>query len=222
MHLLLHRAQACSVTYEGGAFLSCHASTTQFLLWSCKEGGKKRQVYTWVDRAFTTRPRSNNARMWTQPNMVRHGARQGARQFDFPSVFRGFATIIALHLASPAPHPPRFALKSGFIFLGTSINDNNCRITFGHVSPRTLSAQVAIEKLPLRSSPLIRHPRSRRSPVWLAWYSVLSAFWYFCHVFLSSLGSLPLSHHLCSRSIPPPSPPSLSLYSLSCWLCPFP
>lgn len=60
---------------------------------------------------------------------------------------------------APCPPPPSLSPKPVPLFplrtvagreRGNKIEKKKCRITFGHVSPRTLCAQVAIEKLPLR------------------------------------------------------------------------
>ena len=95
-----------------------------------------------------------------------------------------------------------------------------CRITFGHVSPRTLCAQVAIEKLPLRKRAAVVtiNPTSSIPSVTNLARMVRRAFCLL--IFLSCLSVFPSNPFLTrttsvlislSLSLPPSLPLSLSL-----------
>lgn len=81
---------------------------------------------------------------------------RGGSGFFFFSFF--FFTLWNSNHVAPCPLPPRASMYGEKLKSQKKKKkrkrerkaENNCRITFGHVSPRTLCAQVAIEKLPLR------------------------------------------------------------------------
>lgn len=130
---------------------------------------------------------------------VQKGAKHRYMRFSFcflPLKKRS-GTTPTVHLASPSPAPsfpkpvPLFPLRTvEGRERGNKIEKKKCRITFGHVSPRTLCAQVAIEKLPLRkrAAPVTINPTSsipslpsfarmvRRASCLLIFLSCLSAF----------------------------------------------
>lgn len=116
---------------------------------------------------------------------------------------------------------------------GNKIEKKKCRITFGHVSPRTLCAQVAIEKLPLRkrAAAVTINPTSSIPSLPNLVRMVRRAF---CLLIFLSCLCLPSSPFLTlATSVLLPRSASLSLFfpaslsllsshSLASWLCPFP
>lgn len=171
------------------------------------------QVYTWFPRAFL------------QPSAARV---LGTMRVSLRSQ-TWFETVLGegrFGLFSPNYNTKKQQPRRTFLLFTSNSEENikkhNFRITFGHVSPRTLCAQVAIERRSLRkraaagtinpTSSILSVTKFAR----MVRYGVLSAFWYFCHVFLSFL------QHPSSLT-PPLCPPPLLLrsHSLSSWLCPF-